>query len=172
MVAAINELQEMQPEVARKDLENNAAEVTLDATPTQNIVVDEDIAITLPTDLSFRKIRLNLVNSKAPNYIASTSTTPGALVVVDNDVTVSGQIRLSDANKYGGTFIVGNYVEFVTGEIMATFKQGDVTKKFKVGADSLNEFEMLLNKEKSVIRKFSDVKVELTAEEEQGGIIK
>ena len=172
VVAAINELQEMQPEVARKDLENKATKVTLDATPTQNIIVDKDITITLPTDLSFRKIRLNLVNSKLPNYIASTSTTPGALVVVDNDVTVSGQIRLSDANKYGGTFIVGNYVEFVTGEIMATFKQGDVTKKFKVGADSLNEFEMLLNKEKSVIRKFSDVKVELTAEEEQGGIIK
>ena len=172
VVAAINELQEMQPEVARKDLENKATKVTLDATPTQNIVVDKDIVITLPTDLSFRKIRLNLVNSKVPNYIASTSTTPGALVVVDNDVTVSGQIRLSDANKYGGTFIVGNYVEFVTGEIIATFKQGDVIKKFKVGADSLNEFEMLLNKEKSVIRKFSDVKVELTAEEEQGGIIK
>ena len=172
IVAAINELQEMQPEVARKDLENKATKVTLDATPTQNIIVDKDITITLPTDLSFRKIRLNLVNSKVPNYIASTSTTPGALVVVDNDVTVSGQIRLSDANKYGGTFIVGNYVEFVTGEIIATFKQGDVTKKFKVGADSLNEFEMLLNKEKSVIRKFSDVKVELTAEEEQGGIIK
>ena len=55
---------------------------------------------------------------------------------------------------------------------MATFKQGDVVKKFKVGADSLNEFEMLLNEGKSVIRKFSDVKVELTAEEEQGGIIK
>ena len=172
VVAAINELQEMQPEVARKDLENKATKITLDATPTQNIVVDKDITITLPTDLSFRKIRLNLVNSKVPNYIASTSTTPGALVVVDNDVTVSGQIRLSDANKYGGTFIVGNYVEFVTGEIMATFKQGDVTKKFKVGADSLNEFEMLLNEGKSVIRKFSDVKVELTAEEEQGGIIK
>ena len=172
IVAAINELQEMQPEVARKDLENKAAEVTLDATPTQNIVIDEDIEITLPTDLSFRKIRLNLVNSKTPNYIASTSTTPGALVVVDNDVLVSGQIRLSDANKYGGTFIVGNYVEFVTGEIMATFKQGDVVKKFKVGADSLNEFEMLLNEGKSVIRKFSDVAVELTTEEEQKGIMK
>ena len=172
IVAAINELQEMQPEVARKDLENKAEKVTLDATPTQNIVVDEDIEITLPTDLSFRKIRLNLVNSKAPNYIASTSTTPGALVVVDNDVLVSGQIRLSDANKYGGTFIVGNYVEFVSGEIMATFKQGDVIKKFKVGADSLNEFEMLLNEGKSVIRKFSDVEVELTTEEEQAGIMK
>lgn len=172
VVSAINELQEMQPEVARKDLENKATKVTLDATPTQNIIVDKDITITLPTDLSFRKIRLNLVNSKVPNYIASTSTTPGALVVVDNDVTVSGQIRLSDANKYGGTFIVGNYVEFVTGEIMVTFKQGDVIKKFKVGADSLNEFEMLLNEGKSVIRKFSDVAIELTSEEEQAGIMK
>ena len=63
-------------------------------------------------------------------------------------------------------------VEFVSGEIMATFKQGDVIKKFKVGADSLNEFEILLNGEKSVIRKFSDVAVELTSEEEQVGIMK
>ena len=55
---------------------------------------------------------------------------------------------------------------------MVTFKQGDVVKKFKVGADSLNEFEMLLNEGKSVIRKFSDVKVELTTEDEQAGIMK
>ena len=37
---------------------------------------------------------------------------------------------------------------------------------------SSRESKMLLNKEKSVIKKFSDVKGELTAEEEQGGIIK
>ena len=146
----------MQPEVARKDLEDNSEAVTLDATPTQNISVNDDITVALPVDLSFRKIRFNLVNTKAPNYIPSTSTNPKALVVVDNDVLVSGQIRLSDANKYGGTFIVGNYVEFVTGEIMATFKQRDVVNKFKVGADSLNEFEILLNGTKAVIRKFSD----------------
>ena len=77
-------------------------------------------------------------------------------MVVDNDVLVSGQIRLSDANKYGGTFIVGNYVEFVTGEITVTFKQGDKINKFEVPYDSLNEFEILLNGTKAVIRKFSD----------------
>ena len=156
VVAAINELQEMQPEVARKDLEDNSEAVTLDATPTQNITINDDIIVTLPVDLSFRKIRFNLVNTKAPNYIPSTSTNPKALVVVDNDVLVSGQIRLSDANKYGGTFIVGNYVEFVTGEITVTFKQGDKINKFEVPYDSLNEFEILLNETKAVIRKFSD----------------
>ena len=45
-------------------------------------------------------------------------------------------------------------------EIEMSLKDGKLTKKFKVGADSLNEFEMLLNEGKSVIRKFSDVKVE------------
>ena len=69
-------------------------------------------------------------------------------------------------------FIVGNYVEFVTGEITVTFKQGDKINKFEVPYDSLNEFEMLLNEGKSVIRKFSDVEVELTTEEEQAGIMK
>ena len=96
--------------------------VTLDDTQTQNLTIHEDVTISLPTNLEFKRITLNLVS------------------ISENPVII-------------------------------TFIQNTENKRIKIAANSYNVFEIDLNRNNSIIRKFSDINAELTETEVNEGIL-
>ena len=96
--------------------------VTLDDTQTQNLTRHEDVTISLPTNLEFKRITLNLVS------------------ISENPVII-------------------------------TFTQNTENKRIKIAANSYNVFEIDLNRNNSIIRKFSDINAELTETEVNEGIL-
>ena len=96
--------------------------VTLDDTQTQNLTRQEDVTISLPTNLEFKRITLNLVS------------------ISENPVII-------------------------------TFTQNIENKRIKIAANSYNVFEIDLNRNNSIIRKFSDINAELTETEVNEGIL-
>ena len=96
--------------------------VTLDDTQTQNLTIHEDVTISLPTNLEFKRITLNLVS------------------ISENPVIIS-------------------------------FTQNTENKRIKIAANSYNVFEIDLNSNNSIIRKFSDINAELTETEVNEGIL-
>ena len=88
-----------------------------------------DIVIDSTTGKTVKEQVDNINNEigKPKEYVISTDT--DALEVVEDSTTPSDvQIKLSDANQYGGTFVVGNKVKLV-----------DSTGIYKVIDDSINE---------------------------------
>lgn len=83
----------------------------------------------ITTDGKTVKEQVDNINNeigKPKEYVISTDT--DALEVVENSTTPSNvQIKLSDANQYGGTFVAGDKVKLV-----------DSTGIYKVIDDSIN----------------------------------
>ena len=67
--------------------------------------------------------------------------------------------------------IILNLVSISENPVIITFIQNTENKRIKIAANSYNVFEIDLNRNNSIIRKFSDINAELTETEANEGIL-
>ena len=67
--------------------------------------------------------------------------------------------------------IILNLVSISENPVIITFTQNTENKRIKIAANSYNVFEIDLNRNNSIIRKFSDINAELTETEVNEGIL-
>ena len=67
--------------------------------------------------------------------------------------------------------IILNLVSISENPVIITFTQNTENKRIKIAANSYNVFEIDLNRNNSIIRKFSDINAELTETEANEGIL-
>ena len=103
------------------------------------------------------------------------------LVVIDKAVTLDDtqtqnltiheDITINFPTNLEFKRIILNLVSISENPVIITFTQNTENKRIKIAANSYNVFEIDLNRNNSIIRKFSDINAELTETEVNEGIL-
>ena len=103
------------------------------------------------------------------------------LVVIDKTVTLDDtqsqyltiheDITINLPTNLEFKIILLNIVSTSENPVIITFTQNTENKRIKIAANSYNVFEIDLNRNNSIIRKFSDINAELTETEVNEGIL-
>ena len=103
------------------------------------------------------------------------------LVVIDKTVTLDDtqtqnltiheDITINFPTNLEFKRIILNLVSISENPVIITFTQNTENKRIKIAANSYNVFEIDLNRNNSIIRKFSDINAELTETETNEGIL-
>ena len=103
------------------------------------------------------------------------------LVVIDKAVTLDDtqtqnltiheDITINFPTNLEFKRIILNLVSISENPVIITFTQNTENKRIKIAANSYNVFEIDLNRNNSIIRKFSDIDAELTETEANEGIL-
>ena len=103
------------------------------------------------------------------------------LVVIDKAVTLDDtqtqnltiheDITINFPTNLEFKRIILNLVSISENPVIITFTQNTENKRIKIAANSYNVFEIDLNRNNSIIRKFSDINAELTETEANEGIL-
>ena len=103
------------------------------------------------------------------------------LVVIDKTVTLDDtqtqnltiheDITINLPTNLEFKRIILNLVSISENPVIITFTQNTENKRIKIAANSYNVFEIDLNRNNSIIRKFSDINAELTETEVNEGIL-
>ena len=103
------------------------------------------------------------------------------LVVIDKTVTLDDtqtqnltiheDITINFPTNLEFKRITLNLVSISENPVIITFTQNTENKRIKIAANSYNVFEIDLNRNNSIIRKFSDINAELTETEANEGIL-
>ena len=103
------------------------------------------------------------------------------LVVIDKTVTLDDtqtqnltiheDITINFPTNLEFKRIILNLVSISENPVIITFTQNTENKRIKIAANSYNVFEIDLNRNNSIIRKFSDINAELTETEVNEGIL-
>ena len=103
------------------------------------------------------------------------------LVVIDKAVTLDDtqtqnltiheDITINFPTNLEFKRIILNLVSISENPVIITFTQNTENKKIKIASNSYNVFEIDLNRNNSIIRKFSDINAELTETEANEGIL-
>ena len=86
-------------------------------------------------------------------------------LTIHEDVTINFPTNLEFKR------IILNLVSISENPVIITFTQNTENKRIKIAANSYNVFEIDLNSNNSIIRKFSDINAELTETEVNEGIL-
>ena len=86
-------------------------------------------------------------------------------LTIHEDVTINFPTNLEFKR------IILNLVSISENPVIITFTQNTEKKRIKIAATSYNVFEIDLNRNNSIIRKFSDINAELTETEANEGIL-
>ena len=86
-------------------------------------------------------------------------------LTIHEDVTINFPTNLEFKR------IILNLVSISENPVIITFTQNTENKRIKIAANSYNVFEIDLNRNNSIIRKFSDINAELTETEANEGIL-
>ena len=103
------------------------------------------------------------------------------LVVINKAVTLDGtqtqnltiheDVTINLPTNLEFKRIILNLVSISENPVIITFIQNTENKRIKIAANSYNVFEIDLNRNNSIIRKFSDINAELTETEVNEGIL-
>ena len=103
------------------------------------------------------------------------------LVIIDKTVTLDDtqtqnltiheDITINFPTNLEFKRIILNLVSISENPVIITFTQNTENKRIKIAANSYNVFEIDLNRNNSIIRKFSDINAELTETEANEGIL-
>ena len=103
------------------------------------------------------------------------------LVVINKAVTLDGtqiqnltiheDVTINLPTNLEFKRIILNLVSISENPVIITFTQNTENKRIKIAANSYNVFEIDLNRNNSIIRKFSDINAELTETEVNEGIL-
>ena len=87
------------------------------------------------------------------------------------NLTIHEDITINFPTNLEFKRIILNLVSISENPVIITFTQNTENKRIKIAANSYNVFEIDLNRNNSIIRKFSDINAELTETEANEGIL-
>ena len=115
------------------------------------------------------KQKLNLLNDTKTlvviNKAVTLDDTQTQNLTIHEDITINFPTNLEFKR------IILNLVSISENPVIITFTQNTENKRIKIAANSYNVFEIDLNRNNSIIRKFSDIDAELTETEANEGIL-
>ena len=115
------------------------------------------------------KQKLNLLNDTKTLVVIDKAVTLDDTQT--QNLTIHEDITINFPTNLEFKRIILNLVSISENPVIITFTQNTENKRIKIAANSYNVFEIDLNRNNSIIRKFSDINAELTETEANEGIL-